>query len=125
MKYYVSAAERWMFWETSIYEKDSQQLTVEYSCKWGTVVVDVPEDHKFDIDFESIDYDDWYILDSGDEQLESISLDGMGAAHIVDDMDRDEYFDEREYLEEELGWEYVESTVYITKIIVEKADENV
>jgi len=125
MKYYVSAADRWTFWETSIYEKDNQQLTVEYSCKWGTVVVDVPDDHEFDEDFESIDYDDWYILDSGDEQLESINLDGKDAEHIVDDMDRDVYFDEREYLEEELGWEYVESTVYITKIIVEKADENV
>ena len=125
MKYYVSAADRWTFWETSIYEKDNQQLTVEYSCKWGTVVVDVPDNHEFDEDFESIDYDDWYILDSGDEQLESINLDGKDAEHIVDDMDRDVYFDEREYLEEELGWEYVESTVYITKIIVEKADENV
>lgn len=125
MKYYVSAAERWMFWETSIYEKDNQQLTVEYSCKWGTVVVDVPDDHEFDEDFESIDYDDWYILDSGDEHLENICLDGEDAAEIVDDMDRDQYFDEREYLEEELGWEYVESTVYISKIIVEKTDEDV
>lgn len=125
MKYYVSAADRWTFWETSIYEKDNQQLTVEYSCKWGTVLADVPDDHEFDEDFESIDYDDWYIVDSGDEQLESINLDGKDAEHIVDDIDRDVYFDEREYLEEELGWEYVESTVYIAKIIVEKVDEEI
>jgi|TARA_Y100000389_G_scaffold19210_1_gene16663 hypothetical protein len=126
MKYYVSAAERWRFWETAILEKGDIKISLEYNVKWGTVEVEVPDDFKFDEDFNSEDFDDWSITDTGDEEFEQFEM-LQGDVFDAPDLDfnEEEYFDLRESLEDN-GWEYVETKVYIDNIIVEESEnENV
>lgn len=118
--YNVSAGNRWRFWETAILEKDDVRISLEYNVKWGTVEVKVSDDFKFGEDFESPDFDDWSILDTGDEEFEKIEvLKGEVDTDTLLEYNEEEYFDLRESLEDN-GWEYVETKVYIDSIIVEE-----
>ena len=72
--YYVSAGERWRFWETSVLKKDDVKISLEYNVKWGSVEVKVDDDFEFDEDFESSDFDDWFIVDTGDEEFEEATV---------------------------------------------------
>lgn len=118
--YNVSAENRWRFWETAILEKDDVRISLEYNVKWGTVEVKVSDDFKFGEDFESSDFDDWIISDTGDEEFEKIEvLKGEVDTDTLLEYNEDEYFDLRESLEDN-GWEYVETEVYIDSIIVEE-----
>ena len=118
--YIVSAGNRWRFWETAILEKDDVRISLEYNVKWGNVQVEVSDDFKFGEDFESSDFDDWIILDTGDEEFEKIEvLKGEVDTDTLLEYNEDEYFDLRESLEDN-GWEYVETEVYIDSIIVEE-----
>ena len=126
MKYYISAAERWRFWEKAILEKDNIKIALEYNVKWGTVEADVPDNFKFSGEFDSEDFDDWSIVDTGDEEFEHFEM-LQGDIFDAPDLDfnEEEYFDLRESLEDN-GWEYVETKVYIDNIIVEESEnENV
>jgi len=118
--YYVSAGERWRFWETSFYRKDLVEISLAYNVKWGSVEVKVDDDFQFEDDFESVDFDDWFIVDTGDEEFEEIKvLEGEVDTEELLEYNQDEYFDLREALEDN-GWEYVETEVYIDNIIVEE-----
>lgn len=118
--YIVSAGNRWRFWETAILEKDDVRISLEYNVKWGNVQVEASDDFKFGEDFESSDFDDWIILDTGDEEFEKIEvLKGEVDTDTLLEYNEDEYFDLRESLEDN-GWEYVETEVYIDSIIVEE-----
>lgn len=118
--YYVSAGERWRFWETSILKKDDVKISLEYNVKWGSVEVKVDDDFEFDEDFESSDFDDWFIVDTGDEEFEEATvLEGEVDIDSLLEYNTDEYYDLREALEDD-GWDYVESDVYIDNIIVEE-----
>lgn len=118
--YNVSAENRWRFWETAILEKDDVRISLEYNVKWGTVEVKVSDDFEFGEDFESSDFDDWIISDTGDEEFEKIEvLKGEVDTDTLLEYNEDEYFDLRESLEDN-GWEYVETEVYIDSIIVEE-----
>lgn len=118
--YNISAGNRWRFWEAAILEKDDVRISLDYNVKWGTVEVKVSDDFKFGEDFESSDFDDWTILDTGDEEFEKIEvLKGEVDTDTLLEYNEDEYFDLRESLEDN-GWEYVETEVYIDSIIVEE-----
>lgn len=118
--YNVSAENRWRFWETAILEKDDVRISLEYNVKWGTVEVKVSDDFEFGEDFESSDFDDWIISDTGDEEFEKIEvLKGEVDTDTLLEYNEDEYFDLRESLEDN-GWEYVNTEVYIDSIIVEE-----
>lgn len=122
--YYVSAANRWRFWETSYFVKDGVRISVEHNVKWGSVEVKVPDDFVFEETFDSFEFDDWSILDTGDSAFESIEvLEGEADVEKLEEWDADEYFDLQEALEDS-GWEYDTTEVYIDSIDVEeKTDE--
>ncbi len=130
MKYRVSAAERWSFWETySVKNANDVVIELEICCKYGSVIVDVPEGYEFEETFNSEDFDndEFQIEETGDESLEGWDIFGLPdeeeqklreelEAHY--DPESDDYYDFREYLELN-GWEFTDYSISISAIEVE------
>jgi len=56
--------------------------------------------------------DDWFILDTGDEEFVEITSSNVNVKSIIQLIE--EANPVREYLDEELGWEYLENQVVMT-----------
>ena len=133
MKYRVYASDRWTFNETYKMFKGDVKADLEYNMKSGSVIVDVEEGYDFGEEFDSRDFQEYEIEDTGDENLEEVDVyceDEEEAERIYNELmegydeDSDEYFDFREYLET-LGWEYDDDVdIYISEIGVEKINGN-
>lgn len=131
MKYRVYANERWTFNETYKMFKGDVKADLEYNMKSGSVIVDVEEGYDFGEEFDSRDFAEYEIEDTGDENLEEVDVycdDEEEAERIYNELmdgydeDSDEYYDFREYLET-LGWEIHDVDVYISSIGVEEYEE--
>jgi hypothetical protein len=131
MKYRVYASERWTFNQIYKMFKGDVKADLEYNMKSGSVIVDVEEGYDFGDEFDSRDFEDYEIEDTGDENLEEFDVycdDEEEAERIYNELmegydeDSDEYWDFREYLEQ-LGWDFYDSDVYISSIGVEEYEE--
>lgn len=129
MKFRVSAAERWVFSEDYYLKKDDMEICLELICKSGSVITDVADGHDFGDEFDSTEYSEFEIEDTGEEELDGYFIQSphLSPDEADDAMDEiyeeyeeveDEYFDFREYLESQ-GWEYSRHEVHISDIEVE------
>lgn len=130
MKYRVSTANRWEFWETyTLRNATGATIDLEFCCKYGSVIVDVPENYVFDDTFNSEDFDNdtYQIEETGDESLEDWDIYGPSDEEAQAlrqeleekyDPESDDYYDFREYLENS-GWEFEDYAIQIPSVIVE------
>jgi len=131
MKYRLSTAERWGFWETYTLAKNDVVIDLEFSCKTGSVIVDADQGHDFGDEFQSDDYKSMEIEETGDEELVEWDIFGLSDEDEAElreeldggyDSDSEEYYDFREYLEF-IGWEFQNHTVHIPVFTVEEYTE--
>lgn len=134
MKYLISAANRWEFWETYILKNsEGTAIELEFCCKYGSVILDVPEDYIIGESFDSDDFDDeaYQIEDTGDESLEDWDVVGLSDEDAQAlrtkleeqyDPESDEYYGFREFLELN-GWEFDTYSIRIPSIVAEPYDD--
>lgn len=131
MKYRVSSAERWGFWEIYSLVKNDVVIDLEFSCKTGSVIVDADQGHDFGDEFDSEDYKSNEIEDTGDEELVDWDIFGLSDEEEAAlreeldagyDSDSEDYYDFREYLEF-IGWEFQNYKIRIPAITVEEYTE--
>lgn len=120
MHYTISSEERWTMCEHCTYEKDGEQITVTYKFKFGSVEVHSETEISNDGPFSTATLDDWFILDTGDEEFVEITSSNVNVKSIMQLIEEANPDDVREFLEEELGWEYIENQVVMTSYSIDE-----
>lgn len=135
MKYRVSPEDRWSFWENyTVKNADGVVIDLEFCCKYGSVIVDVPDDFEFEEEFNSEEFPEgsYEIEETGDENLEDWDIFGIDDEEEEQklreeleeqyDPESDDYYDFREYLELN-GWEFESYRIFIPKITIEPYED--